>query len=416
MKNQIDSKTKLLYVKDIKPYPQNNKDHSPKQIEKLVRSIKRYGMTQPLAVDKNNVCVIGHARLEALKQMDYRRKIQVVDLSHLSKAEARKLRILDNKIASQKYNETNIFKEIDDLYKDLSDRVKISDDLGLSMSELLKMSPKEEDERDNQVPKRVKSVTKSGDLWELGGHRLLCGDSTVAKDVRKLMNKQRANMCFTDPPWNVAIGLDSNPRHRQREGLKNDKLDQKSFEEFLLGFIRNTKLILDGDIYCVLGNEQMPYLDALIRGQGFHWSAIIVWVKDIFVLGRSKYHRRYEPIWYGWLDKSSFSGDRKQDDVWEVKRPKRSQEHPTMKPVELMERAIINSSSIEGIVYEPFCGSGSTLIACEKTGRSCYSMELDQHYCDVIRDRYIKYCEVHKKKPEVKLNGKTWKGKTKKGD
>lgn len=233
-------------------------------------------------------------------------------------------------------------------------------------------------------------ITQPGDLWILGEHRLLCGDSTKAEDVGKLMSGSVAHMMFTDPPWNVGIGMDSNPRHRQRPGLANDSLDAESYQAFLGGFIGATKDWIAGDVYCVLGAAEWPTIDLSLRAAGYHWSATVIWVKDTFVLGRSKYHRRYEPIWYGWHDnnKSSFCGSRNLDDVWEVTRPKRSDEHPTMKPVALVAIAIQNSSKTGQLVLEPFSGSGTTLIAAEQLGRRCYGLEISPAYCDVVVQRW----------------------------
>jgi len=221
-------------------------------------------------------------------------------------------------------------------------------------------------------------------------HRIMCGDSTKKDDVELLMDGKKAQMVFTDPPWNVAIGQDSNPRHRQREGLENDCLSPEEFKSFLQSFALLMAQHCSGDIYCVLGASEWPTLDLCLRQAGYHWSATIIWVKDIFVLGRSKYHRRYEPIWYGWhKDGTSSFGERRDlDDVWEIARPRVSEGHPTMKPVELMVRAIQNSSLPNAIVYEPFCGSGSTLLAAQKLGRRCYGMEIAPEYCDVIIKRY----------------------------
>jgi DNA modification methylase len=196
-------------------------------------------------------------------------------------------------------------------------------------------------------------------------------------------------MMFTDPPWNVAIGKDSNPRHRQREGLKNDDLSAADYRAFLDGFVKAVKPHISGDIYVVLGASEWPTLDLALRGNEFHWSATIIWVKDLFVLGRSKYHRRYEPIWYGWGKKSSFCARRDLDDVWEIPRPRRSEEHPTMKPVELCVRAIENSGRKS--VVDPFVGSGTTIIAAQQLGRRCFAMEIDTHYCDVAITRWEKF-------------------------
>ena len=240
---------------------------------------------------------------------------------------------------------------------------------------------------------RKKPMTKRGDLWTLGDHRLLCGDAACPDDVKRLMAGKKARMCFTDPPWNVAIGKDSNPRHRQREGLVNDDLDDGTFAEILSGFAKTMKSAVSGDVYCVLGASQWPMLDRCLRAEGYHWSATVIWVKDVFVLGRSKYHRRYEPIWYGWhtAGKSSFVADRSQDDVWEIPRPKRSDQHPTMKPVELVARAISNSSRSGDIILDPFVGSGTAVIACEQLARGCRAMEIDPKYCDVTIRRWERF-------------------------
>jgi DNA modification methylase len=224
-------------------------------------------------------------------------------------------------------------------------------------------------------------------------HRVMCGDSTNPADVGKLMGGRKATMVFTDPPWNVAIGLDSNPRHRQREGLMNDDLTPEEFAAFLDKFIGVMNDHVTGDVYCVLGASNWPTLDAAFRKNGYHWSATIIWVKDVFVLGRSKYHRRYEPLWYGWHTKgqSSFCDRRDLDDVWEIARPRVSDDHPTMKPVELVARAVTNSSRTGQVVLDLFGGSGSTLIACEQTSRRAFLMEIAPLYCDVIVQRWEKF-------------------------
>ena len=243
------------------------------------------------------------------------------------------------------------------------------------------------------VPGVVAALTQPGDLWHLGEHRLLCGDATAAASYTRLLDGDRATMIWTDPPWNVAIGQDSNPRHRQRAGLTNDALSSADFITFLTQFAAAVVPVLAGDLYCVLGASSWPEFDRVLRGRGFHWSATIIWVKQQFVLGRSKYHRRYEPIWYGWHkdQTSSYAGDRAQDDVWEFDRPLRSPDHPTTKPEGLVERALLNSSAAGGLVLDPFLGSGTTLIAAERQSRRCVAMEIDPHYCDVAVTRWEQF-------------------------
>lgn len=246
---------------------------------------------------------------------------------------------------------------------------------------------------DEAPAKPAKPVTQLGDLWILGEHRLLCGDATRITSINRLMAGERATMIFTDPPWNVAIGKDSNPRHRRRKGLENDDLPAQQFAEFLKGLLGHAIGVLDGDLYCVMASREWPALDAALRAAGMHWGAVISWVKDSFVLGRGNYHRRYEPIWYGWREgaRSSFCGARDQDDVWEIPRPKVSEEHPTMKPVQLVARAILNSSKRGEIVLDVCGGAGSTLLAAHQAGRRARVLELDPGYCDVMVQRWEKF-------------------------
>lgn len=368
-------------IEQIEPYSKNAKKHPQTQIKQIANSIKEFGFNQAIVIDKNNEIVVGHGRYEAAKLLGLK-EVPILQASNLTKQQVKAYRLADNKLNESDWDmdmAIEELKELDNYHFDLT---------GFDRDLLI-----EPEEKDDVIPEDATVRSKLGDIWQLGKHRVMCGDSTKKEDVERLMDDKKADMVFTDPPWNVAIGLESNPRHRQREGLKNDKLSDEDFKNFLSGFIKPLKEYLVGDIYCVWGNEQMPALDMLLRKEGFHWSSIIIWVKDIFVLGRSKYHRQYESIWYGWQknEKSSYRGDRKQSDIWEIKRPKRSKEHPTMKPIELCVKAIVNSSEEGGIILDTFLGSGSTLIACEKTNRICYGCEIDPKYTDVIIQRYEDY-------------------------
>ncbi len=366
-------------IADLKPYAANVKRHPKKQIDLLAKNITRFGFTTPLLIDEQNNVIAGHGRLLALQQLQTI-EAPCVRMEGLSEKEIKALRIADNKIAEMADWETDaLMSELLELDPELFDLTGFDTDILLTA-----------DEKDDALPTNAPTVAQKGDLWQLGTHRLLCGDSLNAEDMDKLMDGKMADMSFTDPPWNVAIGEDSNPRHRQREGLINDNLGD-GFPAFLKGFASQLVRYNAGDLYCVMGCEQWPAIHEALSGAGLHWSATVIWLKDIFVLGRSKYHRRYEPIWYGWKDKSTYAGDRKQDDVWEIPRPKRSEEHPTMKPIELVVRAIVNSSQQGNIVLDIFGGSGSTLIAAEKTQRICYGMEIDPKYVDVIIKRWEDY-------------------------
>ena len=234
-------------------------------------------------------------------------------------------------------------------------------------------------------------VTRPGDIWLLGKHRLLCGDAVNEADVQRLMDCQTADMIFTDPPYNVNYGGQIIDRHRNRK-IINDNLSNEDWEMFCKKLFENFKKYNKGDIYMwgASGPNGMKMRLWLVE-IGCHWSATIIWSKQRFVFGPAKYQRMYEPCFYGWFDKSSFVGDRKQTDVWNFNRPIVSDLHPTMKPVDLCAYAIKNSSLPGQIVLDLFLGSGSTLIACEQVDRICYGMELDPAYCDVIVRRWEDY-------------------------
>lgn len=382
--------TKTVDLLDVQPHPQNVRQGD---IGAIVESLKVHGQYRPIVVQRSTGFILAGnhtwkaARTVGLKTLD----VTYVDVDD---DEALRILLIDNRSNDlATYDDPSLvelLKQLMETERGLTGTGFDGDDLDELLATMDFQPPELIGDPDDvpEVPKVA--VTKLGDIWKLGDYRLMCGDSTKPETYRSLMRDERAQMVFTDPPWNVAIGKDSNPRHRQRKGLENDDMSSADFSKFLSGFASACRDYVDGDFYCVLGASEWPNLDTSLRGAGFHWSATIIWVKDLFVLGRSKYHRRYEPIWYGWNDsgKSSFNDARNLDDVWEIDRPRRSEEHPTMKPVELMVRAVNNSSHTGGVVLDPFGGSGSTLIACEQTGRKCRTVELEPLYCDVIVQRW----------------------------
>jgi DNA modification methylase len=370
--------------------PQNWRIHPKAQQQALSAVLAEVGWVQQVIVNQRSGYVVdGHLRVAlAISREEPVIPVLYVDLS--PEEEALVLASLDP-LAGMAVTDAEMLAA-------LTDGLEINDAALAELLGLADPAPAGDPEAVPDTPEEP--VTKPGDLYVLGEHRLLCGDATSVPDTKRLMGGKKATMMFTDPPWNVAIGKDSNPRHRQREGLKNDDLSGADFQAFLEGFIAAAGPAVTGDVYCVLGASEWPRLDATLRAAGFHWSATIIWVKDQFVLGRSKYHRRYEPIWYGWANKSSFGDDRTLDDVWEVPRPKTSEDHPTMKPVELVQRAIENSSRKGDLVLDPFGGSGTTMIAAEMTGRASRLMELDPGYCDVIVQRWEEFTGQ-----EAKLDG-----------
>lgn len=362
--------------------PGNWRTHPSAQREALRGALDSVGWVQQVLVNTVTGHVVdGHARVEeAIARGESAVPVLYVELE--PEEEALVLATLDPISAMADRDQAKLDELLDGL---------VVDDPGLIalLGDLAGSEPKAGLTDPDEAPATPDEPTvKRGDLYRLGEHRLLCGDATDGADVDRLMAGARATMMFTDPPWNVAIGQDSNPRHRQRPGLRNDDLPAADFATFLAGFAKLAVPLVDGDVYCILGASEWPALDLALRGAGLHWSATIIWVKDAFVLGRSKYHRRYEPLWYGWRDRSSFTAGRNLDDVWEVPRPRRSPEHPTMKPVELVSRAIANSSATSDIVYDPFVGSGSTIVAAETLGRWCYGLDIDPGYVQVAIERW----------------------------
>ena len=230
-----------------------------------------------------------------------------------------------------------------------------------------------------------------GDVWQLGSHRLMCGNATDADQVGALVGATRPAMAFTDPPYNVALGVHGGrQRGARKRRIANDALPPEEWEAFVRGWASNLLASVDGALYVCMSTKEWPLVSHVLAELGGHWSDTIIWAKDRFVLGRADYQRQYEPLWYGWREgvKRHWCGDRDQGDIWEVTRPAVSEWHPTTKPVELAQRAIDNSSNSGDVVLDLFVGSGTTLIACERTGRTCYGMEIDPTYCDVAVARW----------------------------
>lgn len=248
------------------------------------------------------------------------------------------------------------------------------------------------EEDDFHIPDEIITDIKQGDIFQIGNHRIMCGDSTNSDDFKKLMNGEKGDMVFTDPPYNVDYGANKKHPSWKIRSIKNDKLDKDEWILFNENFINNIKdNYKGGDIYVWgAGGPEGMRQRLLIVDLGFNWSTTIIWKKQQMILTPAKYQRIYEPCFYGWLNKSTFVGDRKEIEVWEIDRPHNSKEHPTMKPIELCAKGIRNSSNDGDIVMDPFLGSGSTLIAAHQLNRKCYGLELDPKYCQVIIDRIKK--------------------------
>jgi DNA modification methylase len=367
-----------IAIDKIFPYEKNAKKHPKKQIEQVAESIREFGFNQPIVVDKNNVIIVGHGRLEAAKLLDMKEvPVLMVDLTE---EQASAYRLADNKLNESEWDMKLVIEELKGLSEPMLDLTGFGRDLIL-----------ESDELDDNIPEEAPAMVQLGEIWKLGEHRLMCGDSTKLDDVEKLMDGKLADMIHTDPPYNVDYGSSKNPRHKIRS-IENDKMNTGDWEKFCKDLFANFKLFNKGDVYMwgASGPEGMR-MRLWLTEIGCHWSATIIWKKDRLVLTPANYQRMYEPCFYGWFDKSTWDGGRKEVEVWDMKRPTDSKLHPTMKPVEVCVRAITNSSRERDIVLDLFLGSGSTLIAAEKTKRVCYGMEIDPKYCDVIIKRYEEY-------------------------
>jgi len=383
-------------LSELIPYINNSRKHSDDQVTQIAASIKEFGWTNPILVDGNNGIIAGHGRIMAAKKLNMT-EVPVIELAHLSKEQRKALIIADNKLALNSDWDTNLLAiELKDL-QDLGFDLNLTGFADKELADILKPDQVEGLTDEDAVPDTpIEPKTKPGDIYQLGNHKLMCGDSTSIDQVEKLMDGNKASLVITDPPWNVAYGtnLANNAQgYKAREIMNDNFATDKEWQDFLSGTMACINIVtLPGcPIYCVMGASEWPAVDKALRDADFHWSSTIIWAKDTLVLSRKDYHTQYEPIWYGWKSDGPriwTVQDRKQSDLWQCKRPKRSDLHPTTKPVELLERALLNSSNHGVIVFEPFCGSGSTLIACEKTGRRCNAMELDPKYCDVIVKRW----------------------------
>ena len=392
-------KIEHVEVSKLIPYARNARTHSEAQVAQIAASVKEFGWTNPILVDGEKGIIAGHGRLAAARMLGMD-KVPVIELAHLSATQKKALILADNKLAlNAGWDDEILLNEFEELKLEGYDL----DLTGFSADEIDGMKPQviedglTDDDAVPEVPEEP--ITKLGDVWILGNHRLMCGDSTSIDAVDKLMAGDKASLVFTDPPWNVAYGtnLANNAQgYKQRTILNDNFSSTKEWEQFLSGVTASIISVTNKGcpIYCVMGASEWPAIDKALRDAGFHWSSTIIWAKDTLVLSRKDYHTQYEPIWYGWKNDGAricAVEDRKQSDLWECKRPKRSELHPTTKPVELIERAVLNSSHEKTVVFEPFGGSGSTLIACEKTNRHARVMELDPKYCDVIIKRWEEF-------------------------
>jgi DNA modification methylase len=377
------------------PYIRNARTHTEEQIAQVAASIVEFGWTNPILVGADGVIIAGHARLLAARKLGMT-EVPVIVLDHLTETQRRALVLADNRLAlNAGWDDEMLRVELDSLHEDGFDL----DIVGFSDEEIenLLRDPEQVSEGgtdEDAVPETPETaVTVPGDVWVLGTHRLLCGDSTQMEAVEKVLAGGLADMVFTDPPYNVNYGATMKDKLRgKKRKIANDNLGQ-SFEQLLRDSCTNLLAVTKGAIYICMSSSELHTLHRAFTEPGGHWSTFVIWAKNTFTMGRSDYQRQYEPILYGWKEGTNhfWCGARDQGDVWFIKKPVANDLHPTMKPVELVERALRNSSKSRDTVLDPFGGSGTTLIACERTGRQARLIELEPKYCDVIIRRWQEY-------------------------
>jgi DNA modification methylase len=375
------------------PYIRNARTHSDAQVAQVAGSIAEFGFVNPILVGPDGVIVAGHARLAAARVLKLT-EVPVIVLAHLSETQRRALVLADNKLAENAgWDEEMLRVELETLQADgfSLELVGFSDE----ELEALLRDPEQiaagltDEDAAPEVPETA--VTVPGDTWLLGPHRLLCGDSTQLADVEKVMAGGLADMVFCDPPYGVNYGATMKDKLRGKSHRKivNDNLGD-AFGPFLYDACVNLLSVAKGAIYICMSSSELHTLEKAFREAGGHWSTFVIWAKNTFTMGRSDYQRQYEPILYGWKEGTDhfWCGARDQGDVWFIKKPVSNDLHPTMKPVELVERALRNSSKTRDTVLDPFGGSGTTMIACERTGRQARLIELEPRYCDVVIRRW----------------------------
>nr|DAE69461.1 MAG TPA: adenine specific DNA methyltransferase [Caudoviricetes sp.] len=373
----------MMKTSDLIDY-KNNPRKNDKAVEAVANSINSFGFKVPVIIDKNNVLVCGHTRVKAAKKLGIE-EIPVIIADDLNEDQIKAFRIADNKTAElADWDMDKLAEELKLIEMDMEQ---------FGFDDLEKLLDRDVLEDDFKEELLETAYSKKGDVFVFGKHRLMCGDSTKSEDVEKLMNGTKADMIFTDPPYNVDYEGSTGMK------IQNDKQSDEDFYNFLLNAFKNMHESVKpgGAIYvCHADSEGVNFRNAF-KAAGFKLAECLIWVKNSLVLGRQDYQWRHEPILYGWKEGAGhyFINDRSQDTIWEYNKPKVNDLHPTMKPLELVGRAIKNSSKNGEIVLDLFGGSGSTMIAAEQINRVAYLMELDEKYTDVIVKRMLRFIQTY---------------------
>lgn len=379
---------KLVPIAKLVPYINNARTHSPEQIMKLRSSLREFGFINPVIIDRDYGVIAGHGRILAAKEEGIT-EVPCVFADHLTEAQKKAYILADNRMAMDAgWDEELLRVEIEALQAEAFD-VSLTGFDPNEIDDLFKENLKDglhDDDFDIEAELKKPTFTKAGDVWTLGRHRLVCGDSTKKETYSILMDGKKANLVLTDPPYNV--------NYEGTAGkIKNDHMANDAFYQFLLDAFTNMEAVMadDASIYVFHADTEGLNFRRAFADAGFYLSGCCIWKKNSLVLGRSPYQWIHEPVLFGWKKpgKHAWYAGRKETTVWEYDKPKKNADHPTMKPIALLAYPIMNSSMTNALVLDPFGGSGSTLIACEESERTCYTVELDEKYCDVIVKRYI---------------------------
>lgn len=383
-------------IEKLIPYRNNARTHSDEQVEKIAKSMREFGFINPVLVDGKFNIIAGHGRVLGAKKLGMK-EVPCLFIEDLTEEQKRAYIIADNRLAEDAGWDKEMLKieleELQNLNFDISLTGFEMDDFDFGMDETEVI----EDEFDETVPEEPKS--KKGEIYKLGKHYLMCGDSTDINDVEKLMNGAKVDLFLTDPPYNVdyqgGTGLT----------IQNDNMDEDTFREFLkVSFFNANTVMKEGAVFYIWHADSEGYnFRGACHDIGWKVRQCLIWCKNTLVMGRQDYHWKHEPCLYGWKEGAShlWASDRKQTTVLEFDRPSVSKEHPTMKPVGLFDYLIKNNTKKDDVVLDLFAGSGTTMIACEQNGRVAYSMELDPRYVDVIIARWEKLTGEQAERVEV---------------
>ena len=378
----------LVEINKLIPYINNARTHSVEQINKLRSSLREFGFINPVIIDKDYGIIAGHGRVIAAKEEGIE-KVPCVLVDYLTETQKKAYILADNRMALDAGWDEELLKlEIEALQGEAFD-------IGLTgfdekdLADLFKTDEEDvkDDDYDLTAALEKAAFVEKGDVWVVGRHRLVCGDATNEEDVAKLMDGKKANLILTDPPYGVSFKSSSGLT------IQNDSMKNDEFYNFLLAAFKNMVAHLEpgGGAYVFHADtEGLNFRKAFIDA-GLHLAGCCIWVKNSLVLGRSDYQWQHEPVLYGFLQngKHKWFSDRKQTTIWNFDKPKRNENHPTSKPLDLLAYPLKNSTQANAIVLDTFGGSGSTLMACENSNRICYTMELDEKYASVILRRYV---------------------------